>query len=326
MMNDLVSMARTAREQLARGLASLQAPGVPTHLLNVAEPVAQAMGALHRIEASNAADLVEAAPHALDAARRALSQLQGQGIEHPAVDAAIDAVAESLSLVHELMQAANQKPGNQPPPYPQSPQHSQPQPPPQYAQPPPYPPPEQPPQYAPPQPQAQQAPQYAPPQPQAQQTPQYAPPQYPPQQAVPQQEPQQQKPSGGPYRPPGAPAPAATSQLVRVDAEMGAHSQTNFYKGLSGNDVVDSGGIFIATYQQPKIGQHVLIHVSLPGGYEFDAKAVVRWTRASSGSGSGTGSHAPPGFGAQFTELPAGARELVYRYVRNREPLFHDDI
>jgi hypothetical protein len=125
---------------------------------------------------------------------------------------------------------------------------------------------------------------------------------------------------------PAAPAAAAGmgTPFHRVAAELGAHSPTNFYKGLSGNDVVDSGGIFIATYQVPPIGRNLLIRVSLPGGYEFEAKGIVRWTReANPISGSETIS---PGFGAQFTEISPEARQLVYRYARNREPLFHDDL
>lgn len=110
--------------------------------------------------------------------------------------------------------------------------------------------------------------------------------------------------------------------MLRAEANLGAHSSTNFYKGLSGNDVVDSGGIFVATYQIPNIGQALILHVSLPGGYEFEAKGVVRWTRESPDGGP----QAPPGFGAQFTEISPEGRQLVYRYVRNREPLFHDDL
>ena len=56
--------------------------------------------------------------------------------------------------------------------------------------------------------------------------------------------------------------------------------------------------------------------------YEFEANAVVRWRREPSDSGS----DAPPGFGAQFTEITPEARQLVYRYTRNREPMFHDDL
>ena len=107
-----------------------------------------------------------------------------------------------------------------------------------------------------------------------------------------------------------------------VAAELGAHSTSNFYKGLTGNDNVDNGGLFVATYKLQKIGQAVRLRVSMPGGYEFEANAVVRWRREPSDEGN----DAPPGFGAQFTEITQDARALVYRYVRNREPMFHDDL
>jgi hypothetical protein len=118
---------------------------------------------------------------------------------------------------------------------------------------------------------------------------------------------------------------AGAAGLLRVAAELGVHSVTNFYKGLAGNDLFDSGGIFIATYQIPPLGRELLIHVTMPGGYEFEAKGVVRWTREAPLSSAG-GLEAPPGFGAQFTDITNEARQLVYRYVRNREPLFHDDL
>jgi hypothetical protein len=122
--------------------------------------------------------------------------------------------------------------------------------------------------------------------------------------------------------PAGAAAPAAPHGALRVEAELGAHSGTNFYKGLSGNDVIDSGGIFVATYQIPEIGRQLSLKVSMPGGYEFEALGVVRWTREAPNSGSDSS----PGFGAQFTQITPEGRQLVYRYVRNREPLFHDDL
>ncbi len=132
----------------------------------------------------------------------------------------------------------------------------------------------------------------------------YAPPQQ--QQQAPQQ--------------PMQPMPAPTGEPFSAD--LGAQSSTNFYKGLSGNDIIDHGGLFISTYKIPKIGTPVRLRVSLPGGYEFEANAVVRWSRESSEGGD----EAPPGFGAQFTQITNEARQLVYRYVRNREPLFHDDL
>jgi chemotaxis protein histidine kinase CheA len=319
---DFVTLARTARESLARGLGALQTPGAPPQLMASAEPIAHAMSALHRIEGSGGNVGPEVGAAALTAVRQALSQLQGNQIAHPAVEQAMDAIASSLGLVHQLSQGLQAKPSIAPaPPTQPSSAFQAPQaPPPQVAvvsQQPAY---QQQPTYQ-PQPAAQQqpAPQRAYQQPQTapqpawqQPAPQPAPaPQYQ-QPAAPQPQPHAQQP---------APQPAQGGML-RVQAELGAHSATNFYKGLSGNDVIDSGGIFVATYNLPNIGQPLIIKVSLPGGYEFEAQGVVRWTRESPASGA----DAPPGFGAQFTQISAEGRQLVYRYVRNREPLFHDDL
>jgi PilZ domain len=326
-MSDPVSAARAARENLARGLGALQMPGVPPQLMSVAEPVAHAMSALHRIEASGGAAVAEAGPAALNAARAALATLQVSAGQHPAVDQALEAIAGSLSLIHGLARPPSVAPAvsgfagtmvASPPQqaYPAQPLHPnagpttqpsqamgyQPRPeaPPQvsYAQPPAAPPTyqQQPPAYQPPAP----AP-YQPPAAPAYQAPAAAPP---------------------PYAAPQAAPPGAPHGALRVEAELGAHSGTNFYKGLSGNDVIDSGGIFVATYQIPEIGQQLSLRVSMPGGYEFEALGVVRWTREAPNSGS----EGSPGFGAQFTQITPEGRQLVYRYVRNREPLFHDDL
>jgi hypothetical protein len=328
-MSDPVSLARAARENLGRGLAALQSPAVPPQVMVVAEPIAHAMSALHRVEASNGAARGEAGPAALNAARQALAMLQQQPPGYAAVDQALEAIAGSLNLIHQLAQppaaapAAHgnaafagtvaMSPGQAAPPTQPSPQGwgQQPQPPayqqpaaaPAYpAQPPAYPP--QPPAYG------QQPPAYAQPAPPAYQQP---PPAYPPPVAA----------APAPAFPQhAAPAAAAGGAPLRIEAELGAHSTTNFYKGLSGNDVIDSGGIFVATYQIPEIGRNVVIKVSMPGGYEFEAVGIVRWTREAPLSGSDS----PPGFGAQFTQISPEGRQLVYRYVRNREPLFHDDL
>ena len=391
-MTDWVADARTARQQLAQGLGVLQTPGLPDHLTSAAEPIAQAMSQLHRIESTGGAALPESAPVALLALRRALGLLQSGAVPHPACDQAIEYVARSLGQVHGLAQQAEhagaaarpapaaalagtvlseqaqpappraqfpqQPPAVQYPPPEQAPQWPQPQaqyhaqPGPQYAQPgPQY---AQPgPQYAQPGPQyAQQAPptlgsqyapgqpvtgaQYAQPQQQPPGPPQYAQPQ---QGAPPAPYPMQPYPAQPAQAEARAPQFAAAAQPVpqaapaqeprqggrpplRVEAELGAHSATNFYKGLSGNDIIDSGGIFVATYQIPPVGSDVVVKVSLPGGYEFEALGVVAWTRDAPNSGT----DAPPGFGARFTQISPEGRQLVYRYVRNREPLFHDDL
>ena len=316
-MSDPVTAARAARENLARGLGALQMPGVPPQLMSVAEPVAHAMSALHRIEASHGAAVAEAGPAALVAARQALATLQVSAGQHPAVDQALEAIAGSLSLIHQLAQpqapavspfagtVAGGQPGYQAHAAPAT-QPSQAM---AYQQRP-----EQAPQVAYAQPPVQQqaaAPAWQP------QTPGYPAPAAPPAYAQPAA-------AAPAYAQPAAARPAAPppAGALRVEAELGAHSSTNFYKGLSGNDVIDSGGIFVSTYQIPDIGQTLSMRVSMPGGYEFEAVGVVRWTREAPNSGS----DGQPGYGAQFTQITPEGRQLVYRYVRNREPLFHDDL
>jgi len=102
-VSDPVSTARTARESLARGLNALQSdPNIPPQLLDLAAPIAQAMGALHAIERSNGSQLSPHAEVALNHTRSALSQLQAQPPAFPAVTQAMEAVAASLASVHAL--------------------------------------------------------------------------------------------------------------------------------------------------------------------------------------------------------------------------------
>lgn len=338
-VSDPLSTSRTAREALARGLNALQAdPSVPPQLVDLAAPIAQAMGALHQLEKTN-----QLAPHAdvaLGHMRGALAKLQAAGTGHPAVLAATDSVAQSMSLVHSLSKMANGPAAAPPAPPPQAP----------------------PPQPQPAQaaalagtvnlnaggpnprgvtagmpaspPVAQPAPAFPQPTPQQQQLAHAATAAAPPQMiardpfaAPPQQQQQAPVPMGAAAPPPAGkpaspsmpvPAPPRVGNVQLIVADLGAHSATNFYKGLSGNDIIDHGGLFVSTYVPPKIGTQIRLKVSLPGGYEFEANAVVKWTREQ-------GDDATPGFGAQFTGITPEARQLVYRYVRNREPLFHDD-
>ncbi|MEO8796640.1 MAG: PilZ domain-containing protein [Polyangiaceae bacterium] len=374
-MSDPASTARSARENLSKGLNALQTdPNLPPQLMELASPIAQAMGALHKIEKSNGAELLPHANIALENVRKALAELQAAPPNLPAVGTAMEAVASSLALVHALSKLAgpaqSQQQTAQPPqvapaaPPPQANPLPVPQPQPAQPQQPRTQPVAQQPQLA-PQPGTQQASYSAPvatfppPQQQAQQyQPQQAPqyqgqqqqasqyqaqahqPQAPQQQLqpaapapayVPPPQPAQAQYAADPFATPRAPAqpapgpiasPPANGDVQVYSADLGAQSPTNFYKGLSGNDIIDHGGLFISTYKVPKIGTPVRLHISLPGGYEFEANAVVRWSRESSDAGDS----APPGFGAQLTAITPEARQLVYRYVRNREPLFHDDL
>jgi hypothetical protein len=307
-VSDVVSLARAARESLAHGLDALQGdPNVPAAMLDLAAPIAKAMGSLHQIERSGGAEAGSGAQAALTQIQSALAHLQAEPPQNRAVAVALEAVAASLGTVHALARAAAQgglapRTPIAPAPQPASVSHA---------------------------PAAAQAPSAA----HAAAAP------HAPSAAHAASVPQGlafQPTIVAPLRPASSPAPAkggsgkpgrVSSKPPKGDgsaitAELGAHSPSNFYKGLSGNDIIDHGGLFVSTYKLPKIGQPVRLRVSLPGGYEFEANAIVRWRREASDAGN----DAPPGFGAQFTEITAEARQLVYRYVRNREPLFHDDL
>jgi hypothetical protein len=379
-VSDPVSLARSARESLSKGLNALQSdPKVPPNLIELGAPIAQAMGGLHQIEKNGGSQISPFADNALAAMRTALAQMQTLANPPAALITSMEAVAASLGMVHTLSKlqpkAAGGAPASQakaPPSTQQSPHF------PQASTKPPSPAAKQAtvpmgqaaPQFA---PQQSAAPQ-APPQPAAapQFVPQQAPPpfvqppqaaapaqpsaapQFVPAQSAPQFVPQHQAPvfvppaqaqaappgpaadpfgrtaqaqpapapaNGAPRSGQSIPSPANTGGQV-VDAALGAHSPTNFYKGLSGNDIIEHGGLFVATYMIPKIGMPVRLRIALPGGYEFEANAVVKWSRE---SGDPFGD-SQPGFGAQFTGISPEARQLVYRYVRNREPLFHDDM
>src|ERR1700736_759275 len=91
-VSDVVTLARTARESLSRGLNALQGdPNVPPQLLELAAPIAQAMGALHQIERSGGAMLAPNAQTALASVQNALAQLQAQPPQQQAVAAAMEA-------------------------------------------------------------------------------------------------------------------------------------------------------------------------------------------------------------------------------------------
>lgn len=322
-MSDPVTTARTARESLARGLNALQSdPNIPSQLLDLAAPIAQAMGALHAIERSNGTQLVPHAEVALNHTRSALSQLQSQPPAFAAVSQAMEAVAASLASVHALTRMA----GPQAQPAPQPAQHAA-----QAAAlaataPQPVQPVMQPVQAAafPLQNQAAQPIPLQNPRPSAPQA-------FPPPQAAPAQAAGYARDPFAAAPPPGSaasnvssqrpPSPPVPSAAHTVNADLGTQSPTNFYKGLSGNDIIEHGGLFVSTYMIPPIGTSVRLKISLPGGYEFEANAVVKWSREQSDDNA-----APPGFGAQFTQITPEARQLVYRYTRNREPLFHDDM
>ncbi|MGB5522430.1 MAG: PilZ domain-containing protein, partial [Polyangiales bacterium] len=116
--------------------------------------------------------------------------------------------------------------------------------------------------------------------------------------------------------PPPAPIPGSARQ--RLEANLGATTQSNFYVGFSGE--IAHGGVFLATYEAFPKDTSVRMLVTLPGGFEFECDGYVRFVR----DPMDFASESEPGMGIQFEGLSEEARELVMRFIRKRPPIFYD--
>jgi uncharacterized protein (TIGR02266 family) len=113
------------------------------------------------------------------------------------------------------------------------------------------------------------------------------------------------------------PAPAkASGPRERLEANVGATTESNFFVGFSGE--ISEGGVFIATYTTLPIGTLVDLLVTLPGNYESKIPGKVLFVR------DPMDMDAEPGIGVQFETLSKEARELILRFIRKRPPLFFD--
>jgi uncharacterized protein (TIGR02266 family) len=121
---------------------------------------------------------------------------------------------------------------------------------------------------------------------------------------------------------PGKPQPAAAKPVhkgprEKLEANVGATTESNFFVGFSGE--ISEGGVFIATYVTLPLGAAVEVLVTLPGNYQFTVPGDVRFVRDPMDMDS------EPGIGVRFDGLSAEHRELILRFIRKRPPVFFDD-
>lgn len=114
------------------------------------------------------------------------------------------------------------------------------------------------------------------------------------------------------------PAPTPIGARHRIEANLGATTQSNFYVGFSGE--IAHGGVFLATYEMLPEDASVCMLVTLPGGLEFECDGWVRFLR----DPLDFTSESEPGIGIQFEGLSDEARDLVLRFIRKRPPIFYD--
>jgi uncharacterized protein (TIGR02266 family) len=111
--------------------------------------------------------------------------------------------------------------------------------------------------------------------------------------------------------------PLAAGPREKLEANVGATTESNFFVGFSGE--IGEGGVFIATYVKLAIGALVEVLITLPGGYASTIPGIVRFVRDPMDMES------EPGVGVRFEKLTAEQRELILRFIRKRPPMFYDE-
>ena len=125
------------------------------------------------------------------------------------------------------------------------------------------------------------------------------------------------KPGAAKHAPAPAPAkPKHSGPREKLEANVGATTESNFFVGFSGE--ISEGGVFIATYVTMPIGAPVEVLVTLPGNYQFTVPGEVRFVRDPMDMDS------EPGIGVRFDGLSSEHRDLILRFIRKRPPVFYD--
>lgn len=319
--------ARQARESLGKALEALQQDSdVPEEILGLTQHVAKSIGALFEAEyASTEPDGKTCVKNALGTLSQTLALLQDVKSDHAAVQSTTESIADVISVLFPLATKptlrpeARSEPASQASPSQRSSsQRSSASAPPASVAPS-----SRPPQSAEPseppillRPGLRRAPSQRSP---ASAAPASAPPaSAPPSERAPSQRPVSSAPAEIPTSmlPPPAPIPEAERQ--RLEANLGATTQSNFYVGFSGE--IAHGGVFLATYEALPKDTSVRMLVTLPGGFEFECDGYVRFVRDLMDFAS----ESEPGMGIQFEGLSEKARELVMRFIRKRPPIFYD--
>jgi len=110
-----------------------------------------------------------------------------------------------------------------------------------------------------------------------------------------------------------------TAQRIEIELEVGLTSESNFYTGLTQD--ISTGGLFVATHHLRPVGQHITVHLTLPGTPKILIDCEVRWLRESSAL---HGTSHTTGMGLKFAELTPQARLAIANFLRARESIFYD--
>lgn len=113
------------------------------------------------------------------------------------------------------------------------------------------------------------------------------------------------------------PKPQERRQATRVAlvADVSLFSETTFWNGFS--EDISEGGLFVATYEQKRIGTAFDLKFELPTGRAVSVHGVVRWLRSG-------GDDVMPGMGIAFENLRAEDAQVIQTFVKHRPPMLWD--
>ncbi len=107
----------------------------------------------------------------------------------------------------------------------------------------------------------------------------------------------------------------------RFDVEVSASSDSNFYLGARGTDVIEHGGVFVSTYGKvPGVGSEVTLRIAFPNGAAIELSGNVAFLQ----SHLSLSDDKSAGFGVRLHDVSDDARALIGEFTRLREPLVRD--
>lgn len=117
-------------------------------------------------------------------------------------------------------------------------------------------------------------------------------------------------------RPPASGVERRRSLRYRVDLQIDASSEHNFFSGFCHD--LSEGGLFIATHEFRPVGEIIDLTFQLPCGHTVRTSGVVRWQRVSPSEEDEV-----PGIGVEFLALSPDDTAAIKSFFCQREPLFH---
>jgi uncharacterized protein (TIGR02266 family) len=120
----------------------------------------------------------------------------------------------------------------------------------------------------------------------------------------------------GEHRNSRAGAERRIQERVELEVDIGLHSATQFYTGLS-NDISE-GGLFISTVRPLPVGSELMISFVLPGGHAVTTRGRVAWLSTPRDDES------RPGMGVRFVRLEPEHRAAIDKFLKYRPAMLHE--